>query len=56
MKKFFKNAYVIAGIIVFVLVFGIGMWLGFSLGEAALGSAAIAVIGVGSIWWRQEIW
>jgi hypothetical protein len=57
LKRIFTNPYVIAGIIVFLLLFVIGIvWLDVSWTEALFGSAALSVIGVGSFWWKEKVW
>ncbi len=56
MKKIFKNAYVISAIIVFLIVLFIGIFLRFPFLDALLLAAVIAVVGVGTIWWRKEVW
>ena len=56
MIKIFKNVYVIVGIIVFLFMFVLGIWIGFPLVESALASVVLTVVGVGTIWWRKEIW
>ena len=55
-SKFLKSPYLIAAIIVFVLLMGIGLYLKFSFGEALFTSAALTVIGVGGIWWKAVVW
>ncbi|MBI5935491.1 MAG: hypothetical protein HY867_17450 [Chloroflexi bacterium] len=57
LKKFIKNPYVIAGIVIFILLFTLGVFaLEFSIGESMLYSAALAIIGVGSYWWKENVW
>ena len=53
LKKIFTNRYVIAGIIVFVLLFILGMYLKFSAAESMLGSAVISVVGMVTMWWQD---
>lgn len=53
LKKILTNRYVIAGIIVFVLLFAVGLYLEFSLGEALMASAALSAVGVGAAWWND---
>ena len=57
LKKFSKNPYVIAGIVIFLLLFAIGVFaLEFSIGESFLYSIVLAIIGVGSFWWKENVW
>ena len=57
LKKFIKNPYVIAGIVIFLLLFAIGVFaLEFSIGESFLYSIVLAIIGVGSFWWKENVW
>jgi Kef-type K+ transport system membrane component KefB len=57
LKKILTNAYVIGGIVVFVLLFFIGIFgIGFTWGEALFGAAALSVIGTATVWWRREVW
>jgi Kef-type K+ transport system membrane component KefB len=51
-----KNPYFISGILVFALLFGLGLYLDFSWVESLFASAALAVVGVGTLWWQREIW
>lgn len=56
-KKIIKNPYVIAGVIVFLSLLLLGVFaLDFSWGESLFAAAALTVIGVGGIWWKQEVW
>ena len=55
-KKIFTNTYVIVGIIGFLLLFSIGLYLEFSMSETLLGSAVLAVVGTVSVWWEREGW
>jgi hypothetical protein len=54
LKKLLKHPYLIAGVICFVLLFVIGLGLGFPLSETLLGAAVLTLVGVGVIWWRME--
>jgi hypothetical protein len=56
-KKIFTNSYVIAGIIIFLLLAGI-LYFGVQLtvGESLFGAVAISAIGVGSWWWKENVW
>lgn len=57
LKKIFTNKYIIAGLIVFLLLFFIGVFgLGFSWGESLFASAVLAVVGIGVIGWKEEMW
>ncbi len=53
--KILKNPYFITGVIVFLLLFILGLYLDFSLGETLLASAALTAIGVGVLWWQEAI-
>jgi len=56
-KKLLKNPYIIGGIVAFVILFVVGVFaLEASVSESLLGSAVISVIGVGGLWWKQEVW
>ena len=56
MLKSIKNhPYVISCVIVFLLLFFIGVFaLDTTWGESLFGAAALSVIGVGSVWWKME--
>lgn len=57
LKKLLKHPYIIGGIIAFLILFFVGVFaLEVSVGESLLGSAVLTVVGVGGIWWKQEIW
>ena len=56
LRKIFTNTYVIAGIFAFLLLFGIGLYLEFSIGESLFASAVLAIVGMISIWWQREVW
>ena len=53
LKRILKNHYVIAGLIVFPILFGVGLWIDFSWGEAALGAAVLTAIGIAVFWWKE---
>ena len=53
LRKIFTNRYVIAGIIVFVILFVIGLYLEFSVSESLFASAALAVVGIAVAWWQD---
>ena len=55
MPKKLRN-YLIAAVIIFVIVFAVGV-IGVQLtwGESALLAAFLTAIGVGSYWWRYEV-
>ena len=56
-KKIIRNPYVIAGVVVFFILLFVGVFgVGASWGESLFGSVALTVIGIGSIWVKQEIW
>ena len=54
--KILKNPYFISGVLVFVLLFGLGMYLDFSWGESLFAATVLAAIGVGTLWWQEAIW
>ncbi len=56
MLNFVRNhPYIVSFIIVFLLLFFIGIFaLDSTWSEALLGSAVISAVGVGGIWWKQE--
>jgi len=56
MPKFIsKHPYIVSFVIVFLLLFFIGIFgISVSWLEALFGAAALSAIGVGSIWWRYE--
>ena len=56
LKKIITNTYVIVGIILFVILLVGLLWLKVSLGEALMASLALAIIGIGVEWWRENIW
>jgi hypothetical protein len=56
LKKLLTNHFVIAGIIIFLLMFFIGIFgISLSWSESLLVAAVITVIGVGAMWW-QDFW
>ncbi|MBN2148946.1 MAG: hypothetical protein JW726_16295 [Anaerolineales bacterium] len=54
MKKLLKSEYIIAGIIVFVIVFIIGLVIDFSFWESLLGAAVLSIVGIVVLWWQRE--
>ena len=54
LKRIFTNSYSIGGIIVFIILTALGLYMGFSVGESLLASAVLAVVGAVSIWWQRE--
>jgi hypothetical protein len=52
LKAIFTNRYVIAGIIVFVLLFVLGVYLEFSVAESLLAAAVLSIVGVVTAWWQ----
>lgn len=57
LKSIFKNPYVIAGIVVFIILLFVGaLGFGASWGESLLGSAVLTIVGIGGIWWKREVW
>ena len=57
LKRFLKSIYVIAGIIVFLILFFVfALGIHVKVGEAVLYSAVLAVVGIVALWWKQEVW
>ena len=57
LKKLLKNPYIISGVIVFLLLFFLGIFeIGFSLPDSLLVSAVISIVTVGGYWWKEKIW
>ncbi len=56
LKKILTSHYVIAGIIVFVILFVVGLLAKFSWVETLLGAAALTAIGIGAYWWKENVW
>jgi hypothetical protein len=54
LKKVFTNPYVIGGIIAFVILFVLGLYMEFSISESLFASAVLAAVGTVSIWWQRE--
>jgi hypothetical protein len=54
LKKIFTNPYVIGGVIAFIILFALGLYLEFSVSESLLASAVLAVVGTVSVWWQRE--
>jgi hypothetical protein len=54
LKKVFTNPYVIGGIVAFVILLVLGLYLEFSIGESLLASAVLAAIGTVIVWWQKE--
>ena len=54
LKKIFTNPYVIGGIIAFVILLVLGLYLEFSVGESLLASAVLAAVGTVGVWWQKE--
>jgi hypothetical protein len=54
LKKIFANPYVVGGIIAFVILIVIGLYLEFSISESLLVSAVLAAVGTVVIWWQKE--
>ena len=49
-----SHPYIIAGILIFLLLFSIGIFaLDLTLGESLLLGGVISVIGAGGIWWKE---
>jgi len=53
LRKIFTNRYIVAGILVFVILFVIGLYLEFSVSESLFASAALAVVGIAVAWWQD---
>ena len=56
LKKIITNTYVIVGIILFVIMLAVLLWLKVSLGEALMASLALTIVGIGVEWWRENVW
>lgn len=56
LKKIITNTYVIVGIILFVIMLAVFLWLKVSLGEALMASLALTIVGIGVEWWRENVW
>ena len=56
LKKIITNTYVIVGIILFVILLAVLLWLEVSLGDALMASLALAIVGIGVEWWRENFW
>jgi hypothetical protein len=54
LKKVFTNPYVIGGIVSFVILLVLGLYLEFSISESLLASAVLAAIGTVIVWWQKE--
>lgn len=52
--KLLKNTYVIAGVIIFVFLFAMGVWLEFSWRDSLLAAAALTVVGLIVEWIRRN--
>ncbi|MCL4827260.1 MAG: hypothetical protein KJZ95_07830 [Caldilinea sp.] len=50
-----KNTYVILGVIMFMFILGMGVWLGFGWRDSLLAAAALTVVGLGLEWLRQTL-
>jgi hypothetical protein len=53
LKKILTNTSVIAGIITFLLIFFIGLYLEFQAGEALFASLVLALIAMATAWWER---
>lgn len=53
--RLLKNTYVILGVIMFVFILGMGVWLGFGWRDSSLAAAALTVVGLGLEWLRQTL-
>jgi hypothetical protein len=57
LKKVLQNKYIIGGVVVFGILTLIGILaLDTSWWESALFSAVLAVVGMVSLWWKEEVW
>lgn len=45
--------YLVAGVIVFVFLVMMGLYLDFSLGETLLASLVLSVVGMITVWWQH---
>lgn len=51
------HPYIVAGTIVFLLMFLLGIFaLDASWSESLLGAAVLSVVGVFGIWWKEKVW
>ncbi len=55
MKKLLKNTYIIAGVIIFVFILVMGVWLDFGWGNSLLAAAVLSVVGVALEWVRRNL-
>jgi Kef-type K+ transport system membrane component KefB len=56
LKKILTNHFVIVGIVVFLLLFFVGIFgISLSWGEALLLAAVITAVSIGTMWW-QDFW
>jgi len=44
----------ITGVVIFLFLFGMGIWLEFDWTEAALASAVLTVVGMIATWWKMH--
>ena len=53
LKKIFTSPFVLAGLLVFGLMLGLGLFaIDLTLGEALLLAAFVTVMGLGTAWWQ----
>jgi hypothetical protein len=57
MLRIIKSPYFIAGVIAFLLLFFV-LLLGVqaTFGESLLAALALAVVGIGAVWWKEHVW
>ncbi len=51
--KLLKNVYVVVGVIIFVFIFAMGIWLEFGWRDSLLAAAALTVVGLVLEWLRN---
>jgi hypothetical protein len=44
----------LAGFFIFVFLFGMGIWLEFSIADSALAAAVLTVVGMLATWWKMN--
>jgi len=52
--RFLKNTYIIAGAIIFVFIFGMGVWLEFGWRDSLIAASALTVVGLIVEWLRRN--
>lgn len=52
--RLWKNSYVIAGAIIFIFLFGMGIWLEFGWRDSLIAASALTVVAVIVEWLRRN--